>query len=161
MALKKPRLRKNEGKAHFERRVAAFNAQFLTIPEIAREPTAEELKPGLPLSLNDMRKSMLAEAGVTPKLFEKAIKRLDEQLSASKTQYFAHEGEVVSERNTRDNAAVQKAIDTTLDLFGAKPARNDAKGGGDVQVNVVVAPWMTRGPERKAQETVTTIEEAE
>lgn len=57
-------------------------------------------------------------------------KKLEEGLAAKEIKFFAHEGQVVSERTTVDYGTRHRYLETALELHGAKE-----KAGGDVVNN--------------------------
>jgi len=93
----------------------------------------------------------MAQAGVTEHLVplvKKAVMRLDEELDAQTTKYFAHEGEVIDERNVVDHTARQGAIDKTFVLADLLRPRADAPGGGGrpVTINLIWPGWSSPPP---------------
>jgi hypothetical protein len=96
------------------------------------------------------RLEIMRQAGVTDKLVplvKKAVARLEEELDAKTTKFFAHEGEVVEERSVIDHTARQGAIDKTFVLADVLRPRSDQNNGpGNVTVNLIWPGWSSPPP---------------
>ena len=88
---------------------------------------------------------MLRQAGVEAQLVplvKKAVGRLNEELDAETTKFFAFEGEIIDERQLVDHTARQGAIQKTFELADVLRPRSDATGGArPVIVNVQWPNW--------------------
>lgn len=88
-----------------------------------------------PISAADVRKMTLEVAGFDPefagRVLKRAAEKMIEKLDATKTQFFAHEGEVISEREVVDHSTQLKAAedlaDLGMDVMGLRRRATDDK----------------------------------
>lgn len=83
---------------------------------------------GLPfLNLDDAREKLLGQIGLDEegkrRLGERFVQVLTDALGAEETKFFAHEGEVIDERNVKAWGAILRALDLTADTLGLKAPR--------------------------------------
>lgn len=68
-----------------------------------------------------------------------AFRTTARKLRAKTTRFFAHEGEVISQRMIDDNDAQLRAADQVYQLAGLYPSKQD-RGGGGLTVAIEVDP---------------------
>jgi hypothetical protein len=89
---------------------------------------------------NIVRAQLFAAAGISfekqADLLQKAVKKLEKKLDATKTELVTHNGEY-EKVEIEDNAAQLRASETLIDLLGAKPSKQTNDGDGEVTINIV------------------------
>lgn len=77
--------------------------------------------------LAQTRQAMLEAAGVLPQDLRRALRTHRRLLTAKTTKFFAHEGEVVDQREVEDNDAQARAVELMYDVLGVKAPRAQAQ----------------------------------
>jgi len=102
-----------------------------------------------PVSLEDYRQRALEACGLTPEIFRKIGRVLDEGMDAKVVQRLVvSQGRgapsEVEEYVDIDHRTRLSAAREAGEILGVKPSRSAPQQAGKVQVNVAIAPWLKR-----------------
>lgn len=92
----------------------------------------------LAFSSERMRELLWRDVSLPAGLLDKTLVRLNEQLDATKVEYFTHQGLVISRRRVVDNAARQGAIDKVLSMTGSYVREKDSNRNESQTVTIEI-----------------------
>lgn len=76
-----------------------------------------------------MRASIMQRVSIPDDLLQAAIARTRAMIDAKKTQFFAHQGEIISKVDVEDHDAQLRATDQVYKLAGVYARESDSKSG--------------------------------
>lgn len=115
----------------------------------------------LPIVREDVRQLTLDAAGFDPQTagawLRRAAEKMVEKLDATKTQFFAHEGEIISRVEIIDHATQLKAAEDLsslgIDVMGLRRRSTDDRPAPP-QINIDLSGWSVNTPEQDEPKNV-------